>query len=134
MKKILSILSLAIALPLFAGDIVIYPFGIATNNLVKSTTCPGDTRWRATYVKTPSQGWGWSPDTNGNTLFTATITNRTDTHVSFFGSQSDSGCNASSVQISNPPPSIKYRFTVYGTNNPPASTNDLPLVLHNFLP
>lgn len=136
MKIIFALCTLMLAVASsVAGDIVIYPNGILTNNLNHNVNCPGDYRWQATYARSIANGWGWVPDTNGNTVFTATITNRTDTHITYIGKEKgDPGCGANSVQIFNPPMSIKYRFSVFGTNNPPASTNDLPLVLHNFNP
>jgi len=135
MKKLLILSAIAFTFPMFAGDVVIYPTGIVTNNLIPNANCPGDFRWHATYARSVANGWGWKPDTNNFTTFSASITNRSDTHVQSFGfSTGHFECGTNSLQFSNPTTDIKYRFNVYGTNNPPATTNDLPLRLHNFLP
>lgn len=132
MKKLALLLSAFVCLSTRADDIVVYPIGITTNNLSINPNCPGDNRWHANYLKTPSQGWGYF--TNGPGFYTASITNRTDVHISYYGVNGDPGCGGPLTVITLSPANQKYRFTVWGTNNPPASTNDLPLVLHDFNP
>lgn len=136
MKTLLLFISaITMACSALAGDFVIFPNGITTNALFKETNCPGDYRWRAVYAKTPGNGWGWAPDTNNFSSFSASITNRTDTHIADVGHQfGGSRCGTNSLQYTNPPPDNKFRWTVFGTNNPPSSTNDLPLLLSGFLP
>ena len=131
MKNLILFLCLS-CLPAMADDIVVYPQAIATNNLVKSTNCPGDFRWRATYVKTSAQGWGWQ--TNGSGNYSAVIKNRPDVHIAFQGYNGDLGCGDTNVFVTRNPADVKYRFSAYGTNDPPHSTNDLPLELPGFLP
>lgn len=135
--KISTIAILASALfvsAVFAGDIVIYPNGIVTNSIIVNSNCPGDNRWHASYAKTAATGWGWAPDTNNFSSFSATITNRTDTHISDFGFLHGHADCGVALNYSAPVSDSKFRYTVYGTNNPPNSTNQLPLVLHNFNP
>lgn len=135
MKLLFSLIALVPTLAI-AGDIVIYPNAITTNNLAHNASCPGDNRWHATYAKSITDGWGWSVDTNGgNTLFLMTDTNSPNHHIQYLGFFGDPGCtNGPSILVPNPPASAKYRITIYGTNNPPSTTNSLPLVLHGFLP
>lgn len=96
-------------------------------------SCPGHYIGYVAYTKTSQQGWGWAPDTsNGNTIFTATDNNRTDTKVEFFGAYGDSGCNQATVTVPNPPYSPVYEFCIYFTNNVP--TNAYAITLDGFLP
>lgn len=132
MKKSILLLITLVTLKTSASDIVIYPTGMATNNLAHNVNCPGDNRWYATYVRSAAMGFGWQ--TNGAGSYGASITNRTDVHITFTGFNGDSGCGDTNAPITRNPADVKYRWTVWGTNNPPATTNDLPLVLHNFLP
>lgn len=96
-------------------------------------SCPGPyTGWIA-YTKTAAQGWGWAPDTtNGNTVFTATDTNRTNTKIQYLGEYGDNSCNHTSVTVPNPPISPVYEFCIYFTNNVP--TNAYPITLYGFNP
>ncbi len=118
-----------------AGDIVIYPTGFATNT---GPNCIGGTyAGYANYLKPISQGWGWAPDTNNFTTFTATYTNNPLLNLQSVGKSGDLICSPTNfVQIANPPYSSKYRFTIYfhSVADIPHSTNDAGLVLHNFLP
>ena len=135
-KLLLSTLSILVAVSAFAGDIIIYPNGINTNSFT-GTGCPnGHFIASATYARTLANGWGWAPDTNGNTSFTASYTNQANCIVQFGGKSGDVGCNTTTVAIANPPFSAKYRFTVWWPvgSTPPTTTNNAPLVLHNFLP
>ena len=115
----------AAILPCIAGDLVIT--GKATISSGTNGLCPGGYIGYVSYTKTTSQGWGWAPT---NSLHTATDTNRTDTKVEFEGEFGDTGCNLTTVTLPDPPPSPKYRFTVYFTKNVP--TNAYPLVLKGF--
>lgn len=137
MKQLLSLFgALAAAVSLYAGDIIVYPSNKPVIVPLTTSPCvPGGYRAYINYIKPVSAGWGWAPDTNNFTTFTATDTNRVDTTVQYLGQALDSGCAPTSVQVPNPPHSPKYRFTVYfsTTNNLPSTTN-YPLVLHNFLP
>ena len=119
-----------------AGDIVIYPNGINTNRIV-GTSCPNGTFIAsATYARTLSNGWGWAPDTNNFSAFSASYTNQSGVVVQFNGKSGDIGCNTNTVSIANPPYSPKYRFTVYWPvgSAVPTSTNNAPLILPGFLP
>jgi hypothetical protein len=96
-------------------------------------TCPGPYTGYVNYTKTLQQGWGWAPDTtNGNTIFTATDTNRMDTKILYVGAYGDGGCNQTSVTIPNPAISPVYRFAIYFTNNVP--TNAYAITLNGFKP
>jgi hypothetical protein len=96
-------------------------------------TCPGHYAGYVNYTKTIGNGWGWAPDTsNGNTVFTAADTNRTDTKILYTGKYGDGGCNQTSVTVPNPPVSPVYRFTIYFTNNVP--TNAYSITLNGFQP
>jgi len=98
-----------------------------------SGTCPGPYAGYVNYKKTIAQGWGWAPDTtNGNTVFFATDTNRTDTKVQYVGKLGDNGCAQTLVTVPNPPVSTVYRFTIYFTNNVPM--NAYSIVLDGFKP
>jgi hypothetical protein len=96
-------------------------------------TCPGSSLGHVSYTKTTQQGWGWAPDTsNGNTLFTATDTNRTNTNIQFAGAYGDTGCNTTTVTVPNPPISPVYEFAIFFTNNVP--TNPYAITLNGFKP
>jgi hypothetical protein len=96
-------------------------------------TCPGPYAGYVNYTKTVQQGWGWAPDTtNGNTIFTATDTNRADTRILYGGAYGDGGCNQTSVTVPYPAISPVYRFTIYFTNNVP--TNAYAITLNGFNP
>jgi hypothetical protein len=137
MKIKLAILAaFAITFTALCGDIVIYPNGINTNTIV-GTSCPNGTFIAsATYARTLANGWGWAPDTNHFSYFSASYTNQSGVVVQFGGKSGDTGCNSPTVAIANPPYSAKYRFTVYWPvgSTVPTSTNNAPLILTNFLP
>lgn len=108
-------------------------FGTPTLGSGSSGTCPGAYTGFVSYSKTVQQGWGWAPDTsNGNTTFTATDTNRTDTKIQYLGAYGDNGCNQTTVTVPNPPTSPVYRFGIYFTNNVP--TNAYGITLSGFKP
>jgi hypothetical protein len=99
----------------------------------KSGTCPGSYAGYVIYTKTAANGWGWAPDTNNTTTFTASDGGgRLDTSVIYTGKNLDSGCALTTVTIPNPPYSPKYRFAIYFPNNVP--TTNYPIVLDGFLP
>ena len=135
MKKIATLIALLTTFAAIAADIVIYPSGIVTGT---GPDCAGGTcAGRASYAKTIANGWGWAPDTNGNTVFTATYTNSTTIHLQAGGKKGDTYCMpTNSVQIPNPPYSTVYRFTVYYPTaaDIPSGTNQAGLVIHNFNP
>jgi hypothetical protein len=136
MKTLIVTLSL-IALVATGADFVIYPQGVATNSCIVNSGCPGSYCGHATYSKTISQGWGWKPDTNNGTVFTATYTNNLNVKVQYIGKEKlDPGCGVGTVQITNPPQSTVYRFTVYYPNRAdvPLTTNGCPLLLSGMLP
>jgi hypothetical protein len=96
-------------------------------------TCPGHYIGYVNYTKAVTNGWGWAPDTtNGNTIFTVTDTNRTNTKIEYVGAYGDNGCNQTTVTVSNPPGSPVYDFTIYFTNNVP--TNAYAITLSGFKP
>lgn len=130
MKTLL--LALALIATSAMADIVIYPLAISHVS-GSSPPCPGAYVGYATYSRTIANGWGWAPDTNNFTVFTATDTNSAGTKVQIVGKNLDSYCGQTTTSVANPPQSPKYRFTVYFTNNIPPNTN-YPLVLHGFLP
>lgn len=111
--------------------IVVFGFPLSGNG--SQNTCPGHYTGYINYTKTSQQGWGWAPDTsNGNTIFTASDTNRTDTKILWGGAYGDNGCNQTTTAVVNPPMSPVYRFTIYFTNNVP--TNAYPITLDGFKP
>ena len=132
--KFLIVLASIIALVAFAGDIVIYPNGVVAGE-GGSTSCPGKAIGYAVYAIQRTNGWGWKPDTNGNTSFSATYTNQAGCWVQILGHNGDLYCNVSNTGIPNPPYSPTYRFTVWWPHGAhlPTSTNDAPLQLHNFI-
>ena len=96
-------------------------------------SCPGHYTGYVSYTKTVQQGWGWAPDTtNGNTIFTAVDTNRTNTKVEYGGAYGDNGCNQTSVTIPYPAISPVYEFAIFFTNNVP--TNAYAITLNGFKP
>jgi hypothetical protein len=98
-----------------------------------SGSCPGSYIGYVSYTKTTQNGWGWAPDTTGgNTIFTATDTNRVNTKVQYIGEYGDGGCNQTSVTVPNPPVSPVYQFAIYFTNNVP--TNAYTITLNGFKP
>jgi hypothetical protein len=111
--------------------VVVYSFPSAGGG--SGGACPGPYVGYVNFQKPYTNGWGWSPDTtNGNTLFTATDDNQTNTKVQYFGAYGDIGCNQTTVTIPNPPFSPVYRFTIYFTNSVP--TNVYPITLYGFNP
>ncbi|HEV2331399.1 MAG TPA: immunoglobulin domain-containing protein [Verrucomicrobiae bacterium] len=95
--------------------------------------CPGHFIGYVNYTKPYTNGWGWTPDTtNGNTVFTATDANQTNTKIEYVGEWADEGCSQTTVTVPNPPISPAYRFTIYFTNNVP--TNAYPITLSGFNP
>lgn len=111
--------------------IVVFGFPLAGSG--SSGTCPGKYAGYVNYTKSVTNGWGWAPDTsNGNTSFTATDTNRTNTKILYGGAYGDGGCNQTTVTVPNPPISPVYRFSIYFTNNVP--TNAYGITLSGFKP
>jgi hypothetical protein len=105
-------------------------FGLPKAGGGSQGTCPGRYAGYVNYTKTVSQGWGWAPT---NTVHTASDGGgRTNTKILYTGKYGDSGCNQTTVTISNPPPSPKYRFTIFFPNNVP--TTNYPIVLTGFTP
>src|SRR5882724_7017176 len=94
--------------------------------------CPGPYAGYVNYIKTVSQGWGWSPSTNTTLHTAADGTTRTDTKVVYVGKNGDLGCNQTLVTVPDPSYSPKYRFTIYFPNNVP--TNTYPITLVGFDP
>lgn len=98
-----------------------------------SGSCPGHYVGFVNFSKPYTNGWGWAPDTtNGNTIFTATDNNQTNTKVQYFGAYGDNGCNQTTVTVPNPAISPLYRFTIFFTNSVP--TNPYPITLSGFKP
>jgi hypothetical protein len=96
-------------------------------------TCPGHYVGYINYTKSATNGWGWAPDTtNGNTIFTATDNNSTNTKIQYVGAYGDNGCNQTTVTVPYPAMSPVYRFTIYFTNNVP--TNAYAITLGGFNP
>jgi hypothetical protein len=96
-------------------------------------SCPGHYAGYVYYSKPISQGGGWTPIA-GNTVLTATDTNRTNTKIQYCGAYGDVGCAKTTVSIPYPPFSPVYVFAIYFTNNVPPSTNGYPIVLTGFNP
>jgi len=113
------------------GPIVV--FGTPLPSGGSQGSCPGHYAGYVYYSKSVSQGGGWAPIT-GNTVLTATDTNRTNTKIQYYGSYGDSGCAQTTVSIPYPPFSPVYVFAIYFTNNVPPSTNGYPIVLTGFNP
>lgn len=108
-------------------------YATATSKSGSQGTCPGAYIGYIYYAKSATNGWGWAPDTTGgNTVFTATDTNQTDTKIVFSGMYGDSGCNQTAVTVPNAPTSPAYQFYIYFTNNLP--TNPYAITLNGFKP
>ncbi|HUB87340.1 MAG TPA: immunoglobulin domain-containing protein [Verrucomicrobiae bacterium] len=108
-------------------------FGLPLSGGGSQGSCPGHYTGYINYTKTIAQGWGWAPDTsNGNTVFTATDTNQSNTKIQFVGEYGDAGCNQTTVTVPYPAMSPVYRFTIYFTNNVP--TNVYAITLDGFKP
>jgi hypothetical protein len=108
-------------------------FSLPVINSGSQSTCPGSYTGYVSYTKTVQQGWGWAPDTtNGNTLFTVTDTNRTNTKIQYVGAYGDGGCNQTTVTVPYPAYSPVYEFCIYFTNNVP--TNAYAITLNGFKP
>lgn len=91
--------------------------------------CPGSYAGYVAFVGTNT--WGWAPDTNNTTIFTAADGGgRTDTCIMYNGQMLDKGCSQTSVTVPSPPPSGQYRFTIYFPTNPP--TTNYPIILTGF--
>jgi hypothetical protein len=112
-----------------AGQLVLY--GLPVRSAGSQGTCPGAYAGYVNFTKTAAQGWGWAP-TAGTSVHTASDGTRTDTKVIYTGRYSDSGCAQTTVAVPHPPPSPKYRFTIYFPNNVP--TGAYPIVLNGFNP
>jgi len=95
-------------------------------------TCPGPYVGYINFTKTIAQGWGWKPDTNTTTVFTASDANRTDTKIQYGGKYGDNACGQTTVTVPNPTISSAYRFAIYFTNNVP--TNAYAITLDGFKP
>jgi len=98
-----------------------------------SGSCPGKYCGYVNYLKTPSQGWGWSPST-GTTIYTATDTNQTTTKIQYLGDYGDSGCGQTTVTVPYPAMSPVYRFAIYFPTNTCVPTNAYPITLNGFNP
>lgn len=108
-------------------------FGFPLLSIGSQASCPGHYTGYVNYTKTVQQGWGWAPDTtNGNTIFVASDTNRTDTKLLYGGAYGDNNCNQTSIIVPSPAFSPVYRFTIYFTNNVP--TNPYAITLDGFKP
>lgn len=108
-------------------------FGLPLSGGGSQGSCPGHYAGYINFTKTIAQGWGWAPDTsNGNTVFTATDTNRSDTRIMYGGEYGDGGCNQTTVTVPYPAMSPVYRFTIYFTNNVP--TNVYAITMDGFKP
>jgi len=64
-------------------------------------SCPGHYAGYVYYSKPISQGGGWTPIA-GNTVLTATDTNRTNTKIQYCGAYGDVGCAKTTVSIPYP--------------------------------
>src|SRR5262249_11776934 len=112
--------------PDFGGVITVYGSPYASGG--SQGTCPGVYAGYVNYTLTVAQGWGWAPDTNSTTVFTATDNNRTDTKVQYLGRKGDNSCNQTSVQIPYPAISAVYRFTIFFPSNVPNTNYPITLV------
>lgn len=111
--------------------VVVYSFPLAGQG--GQGTCPGRYVGYVAFTKPYTNGWGWTPDTtNGNTVFTATDNNRTNTKVEYVGEYGDNGCDKTTVTVPNPPISPAYEFCIFFTNSVP--TNPYPITLSGFNP
>jgi hypothetical protein len=108
-------------------------FGFPVSGKGTQGSCPGKYAGYINYTKSATNGWGWAPDTsNGNTVFTASDTNRVNTKIEYVGEYGDNACNQTTVTVPNPPISPVYEFTIFFTNNVP--TNAYAITLDGFLP
>jgi hypothetical protein len=113
------------------GPIIVY--GMPRVGGGSQGSCPGSYAGYLNFTRTISQGWGWAPSTNSTTVFTASDgSGRTDTKITYLGKYGDTGCDETTVTIPNPPPSPKYRFTIFFPNNVP--TTNYPIILTGFDP
>lgn len=112
-----------------SGQIIVY--GTPVANRGSQGACPGAYAGYVNYTKTVSQGWGWAPDT-ATTIHTARDNTRSDTKVTYYGKNGDTGCGQTAVTVPHPPPSAKYRFAIYFPNNVP--TGPYPITLSGFHP
>jgi len=135
--KTLFLAVFLMSVSLFAGDTNnIIPNGVAVASVPNCKGGP-EAEGIATYSRTLTNGWGYSVDTNGNTVFKATYTNSTRVNIQAYGKRGDVYCSTSnSITIPNPPFSPKYRFTLFFADaaDVPASTNLCPLQVVNILP
>jgi hypothetical protein len=111
------------------GPITVYALPVSSTG--SQGNCPGAYAGYVNYIKTVSQGWGWAP-TAGDTLHTAADLSRLDTKVQYVGKNGDSGCSQTLVTVPSPTYSLKYRFTIFFTNNVP--TNSYAITLTGFDP
>lgn len=112
------------------GSVVVFSPPVMSSG---TNTCCGSYSGYVNYLKPPSQGWGFYVDTNA-TFHAATDYNRTDTKVTYFGYLGDANCGLSSITITNPTPSPKYRFTIYFPRGVQVPTNSYPITLDGFNP
>jgi hypothetical protein len=119
--------SMMAASMLAGGPIIVY--GTPYLGGGSKGSCPGRYTGYVAYTKTVSQGWGWSP--SGTVHTAADGSGRTDTKIEYIGAYGDGGCAQTTVTIPNPTLSPVYRFTIYFTNNVPA-TNAYPITLIGF--
>jgi hypothetical protein len=96
-------------------------------------SCPGKFAGYVNYTPPATNGWGWTPDTNDYTTFTAADgTTATNTKVTYIGWSGDGNCAQTSVSIPNPPQSTNYQFYIYFSRKVP--TTNYPIVLTGFYP
>jgi hypothetical protein len=115
------------------GGGVITVFGLPVVHGGGSGSCPGKYSGYVNYIKTASQGWGWSPSTN-TMVYTATDTNQTITKVQYVGMYGDNGCDQTTVTVPSPTASPVYRFTIYFPTGTTVPTNAYPITLSGFNP
>lgn len=119
---------------LASGEFLIYP-NSPHSSIAKSIAnpCPGTT-WCFQNFLLPNPQWGFAPDTNVH-VHTFSYPESTNVSMSYIGFFGDSGCIKSNIiSIPDPPPSPKYRLTVWftKTNDLPVGTND-PVTADGFL-
>ena len=134
MRTLKSVLVLTVFIILAALDGLadsFYTYGFPVVSTGAQGTCPGNWIGYSCYLKT-NLAWGYAPATNTTTHTAADGTGRTNVSVEFVGSWGDQGCAKGSVTIPNPPISPVYRFTIYFTNNVPAT--NYPIILTGFKP
>lgn len=108
-------------------------FGLPVTSSGSSGSCPGAYSGYVNYIKPMSQGWGFAPSTN-TTIHTVSDQNRTDTKVQYNGYYGDGGCGATTLNVPDPAPSPKYRFTVFFPRGVQVPTNSYPITLTGFDP